>query len=611
MANILKDKDEKKEEQFQFNAYNWNQYDQFTPPTLKQEKGDVNASGTIADVSSPDSLPDFERPAPRKIDEYIRAELPYLSKRATVALLSCLGFIIMFGMRTSMSLVKIKMNNTWTPETLSAVDAAIFWGYFVTQIPGGLIAAAYPANKLFGAAIASSCVLNLIIPAVYQKPDVLIVVKVMQGLVEGVTYPACHGIMRYWAPPLERSRLATLAFSGCYAGVMFSMPISGELIEHFGPLAPFYFYGIMGIFWYLSWLWLVFEKPAYHTCIDIKELAFIENSLDTAHQHYVAPTLTNTPWKSFFTSLPCYAIFVANFCRSWNFYLLVLFQPSYFQDSFHSGMTENALLGALPHLLMTIIVPTGGILADRLRKKGILTTTQVRKLFNCGGFGMEATFFLIMAYSHTITQGMTALSIGVGFSGFAISGFNVNHLDIAPRYASILMGMSNGIGTIAGAIVPYVVHLIVKHKKKEEWRIVLIISALVHYSGILFYGLFASGELQEWADPKFEEEKQWNQMNEAMPIKKPPPQNGLVQRQSSNASNYGSVETPLPPRPPRPPSLTSQTFPQETTVESQPEVPMVPAGNPFRSSSNPFRQEPVQPTAQDQYLHGSITDRTY
>lgn len=77
---------------------------------------------------------------------------------------------------------------------------------------------------------------------------------------------------------------------------------------------------------------------------------------------------------------------------------------------------------------------------------------------------MEATFFLVMAYSHTITQGMTALSIGVGFSGFAISGFNVNHLDIAPRYASILMGMSNGIGTVAGAIVPYVVHLIVKHK---------------------------------------------------------------------------------------------------------------------------------------------------
>jgi len=32
--------------------------------------------------------------------------------------------------------------------------------------------------------------------------------------VQGVTYPACHGIWRHWAPPLERSRLATMSFCG-------------------------------------------------------------------------------------------------------------------------------------------------------------------------------------------------------------------------------------------------------------------------------------------------------------------------------------------------------------------------------------------------------------
>nr|CAI5869702.1 unnamed protein product [Callosobruchus analis] len=500
----------------------------------------------------------------------------------------------MFGMRTSMGLVKIKMTNTtWDTKTLSEVDAAIFWGYFVTQIPGGLIAAAYPANRLFGAAIGSSCILNLIIPFVYTQPDALILIKVMQGLVEGVTYPACHGIMRHWAPPLERSKLATLAFSGCYAGVMFSMPISGELIEHYGPLAPFYFYGTVGIFWYLAWLWLIFEKPSYHTCIDTKELNYIESSLGGTQQHYVTPTLTNTPWKSFFTSLPCYAIFVANFCRSWNFYLLVLFQASYFKDAFNSTMTENAFLGALPHLLMTIVVPTGGILADRIRKKGILTTTQVRKLFNCGGFGMEATFFIIMAYSSTITQGMTALTIGVAFSGFAISGFNVNHLDIAPRYASILMGMSNGIGTIAGAICPFVVHQIVEEKKKEEWRIVLIISAFIHYAGIIFYGVFASGELQPWADPK------QSSMDQGLLHRKP--SGGASHPQQHQPPSYGAImETQLPPPPSRPPPPAPASA-----------TPSLSTSNPFAVSSNPFRQEAVQPPAEDRYLHGGPQERTY
>ncbi|XP_060531607.1 vesicular glutamate transporter 1 [Cylas formicarius] len=584
----------------------------------------------VADDISVDSIPEYQRPPLRKIDEYVNAEIPCLSRRATVALLACVGFIIMFGMRGIMGMVnaeRARLNITETDEgTTAEVESAIFWGYFVTQIPGGLIAAAYPANKLFGAAIGTSCLLNFLIPSLYDYPNGLIIVKVMQGLVEGVTYPACHGIMRYWAPPLERSRLATIAFSGCYAGIMFSMMICGLLMNNISLMAPYYFYSIVGLIWYMAWLWLVFERPSLHTCIDPKELIMIEKSLGGTQQNYVAPNLTNTPWKEFFTSLPCYAIFVANFCRSWNFYLLVIFQPSYFSQAFRSTTAENASLGALPHFLMTLVVPAGGILADRLRKRGILNTTQVRKLFNCGGFGLEATFFLAMAFSHTTLQGMTALTIGVAFSGFAISGFNVNHLDIAPRYASILMGLSNGIGTIAGALVPVVKKIIVRNEHDpKEWRILIIVSAMIHYAGIIFYGFFASGELQPWADPTVEEEKHWNQMNEAVPVAKYPPAgvvqgqfNGLLSRQGSGGGivNYGAaMETslasqakPVPPRPPAPRSLS-----QESQHSQQGSV--VPVGNPFRtsatSSGNPFRQETVQPAPEDVYMHGTPQDRLY
>lgn len=128
--------------------------------------------------------------------------------------------------------------------------------------------------------------------------------------------------------------------------------------------------------------------------------------------------------------------------------------------------------------------------------------------------------------------------------------------------------------------------------------------------------------------------------------------NGLFQRQLSGPmSSYGTVETPLPSQPPERPVPPSSQFVQEhrasanpfnqqqttsidkyqhyeppsyqnpsggTPYMSQsapsarpPQAPVVPAGNPFTSSANPFRQEAVQPEAQDQYLHGSIADRTY
>lgn len=250
-----------------------------------------------------------------------------------------------------------------------------------------------------------SAFLHLFIPgAILWDPYAVIVIRVLQGFVEGVTYPACHGIMRFWAPPLERSRLATMAFSGSYAGVVIGMPISGMLTGWISWKAAFYFYGVMGLIWYVFWLWLSYEKPRMHPGITIKELKYIEKSLGESNPCPVMPTFKTTPWKAFFTSMPVYAIIVANFCRSWNFYLLVLYQAAYLKQSFNFAIQSAGIVGALPHLLMTAIVPFGGMLADYLRRNNILSTTNVRKLFNCGGFGMEGIFFFIMARSSTAVR---------------------------------------------------------------------------------------------------------------------------------------------------------------------------------------------------------------
>lgn len=83
---------------------------------------------------------------------------------------------------------------------------------------------------------------------------------------------------------------------------------------------------------------------------------------------------------------------------------------------------QSGTLSALPHILMTLVVPLGGQLADYLRRNNILSTTNVRKLFNCGGFGLEGTFLLVVAYSRTPTAAVVSLMLAVGFSGFAISG---------------------------------------------------------------------------------------------------------------------------------------------------------------------------------------------
>lgn len=40
---------------------------------------------------------------------------------------------------------------------------------------------------------------------------------------------------------------------------------------------------------------------------------------------------------------------------------------------------------------------------------------------------------------------------------------------------------------------------------RDDWKIVFIIASCIHFSGVIFYGIFASGERQPWADPPEEE----------------------------------------------------------------------------------------------------------
>merc|ERR1719412_3220916 len=280
------------------------------------------------------------------------------------------------------------------------------------------------------------------------------------------------------------------------------MPVSGYLAQWVGWWAPYYFYGCCGGIWYVFWLWLSFEKPSKHPSISPREQIYIEQSI--GDMKAAPPTIMTTPWVKVFTCMPVWAIIVANFARSWTFYLLLITQPKYFKDIFKMDLAEGSTLAALPHLVMTIIVPFGGQLADSRRRKEILSTTNVRKLFNCGGFGGEALFLLVVGYTTNKTLAIVALVLAVGSPGFAISGFNVNHLDIAPRYASILMGISNGVGTFSGMICPITTEQITKdhssmEKIENEWGHVFLIASSIHFIGVIFYAIFASGELQDWA----------------------------------------------------------------------------------------------------------------
>lgn len=135
--------------------------------------------------------------------------------------------------------------------------------------------------------------------------------------------------------------------------------------------------------WCGFWMRLSSEKPRSDPTIDRLELEMIEKSIGPVVQALV--TIRTIPWKAIFLSKAVYAIAIANIAYSWTCHLLFDSQFKYFHQVFRFDVSPYGFLQVLPLLCMMIIVPATGQVADYLRKRKRLSTTQVRKVFTCGG----------------------------------------------------------------------------------------------------------------------------------------------------------------------------------------------------------------------------------
>jgi ACS family sodium-dependent inorganic phosphate cotransporter len=94
-----------------------------------------------------------------------------------------------------------------------------------------------------------------------------------------VVYPAIHAVWSKWAPIHERSRLATIAFSGSYVGIVVALPVSGLLSEMWGWESIFYAFGVLALIWTFFWFSTVGETPSEDKRISEDEIDYITSSI--------------------------------------------------------------------------------------------------------------------------------------------------------------------------------------------------------------------------------------------------------------------------------------------------------------------------------------------
>lgn len=396
----------------------------------------------------------------------------------------------------------------WETDVQGYVLSSFFYGYVITQIPFGILSKRYGNIYFLGVGMLINSVFGLLVPvAANMGIWWLITVRFIQGLGEGPIVPCTHALLAKWIPPNERSRMGAFVYAGAQFGTVISMPLSGLLSESaIGWPSIFYVFGAVGTVWCIFFLIFVYEDPEANSRMNSEERLYIQKELGNK----VGVPIPPIPWKSIVRSMPFWAILLAHMGHNYGYETLMTELPTYMKQVHHFSIKDNGVLSALPYLAMWLFSIFISHVADWMLTKPYFTHTIVRKLIN--GIGQYGPAVALVAVSFTgCDKWLTValLSIGVGLNGGIYSGFKVNHLDISPQFAGILMAFTNCLANLAGLLAPiYAGNVVVGTPSIAKWRTVFITAACVYAGCCTFYIIFGSGARQSWDQPEPEKKKE-------------------------------------------------------------------------------------------------------
>lgn len=336
------------------------------------------------------------------------------------------------------------------PERIKGtVMSAFYWGYGVSQIPGGFLAQRYGGRRMLIACFTCWCTICcFLMPQTASNISGMIAARVLIGVSQGFLIPSVHTVLSEWVLPHERAKATSLTTSGMYLGSAAAMQHLPALARAWGsPVVILRAVGALGYLWLAIWL-LVGRDVRHRTGLIPVTARDEQRDGGSGDQRKSVPA---TPTARLLRHPAVWAIVINNFTFHYAFYIVMNWMPTYFSSLIGTDLDRIGFGKPVPYVCMFVMSNVGGWMGDWLIGCGY-AVGPARKIVNSLGFWGMAVLLVAMPMARSVFQGLVLLTACLGVCGLARGGFSVNHMDIAPKYAGVVMGISNTAGTISGVI---------------------------------------------------------------------------------------------------------------------------------------------------------------
>lgn len=396
--------------------------------------------------------------------------------RGAALLLICAAVFISYIDRTNISVAAVAMRRAfgWSETQKGLVLSAFYIGYIALMLPSAGLANRFGGRIVLGAAVAWWSVFTMLTPiAASGSLPLLVAARIALGLGEAAVFPASINLIGSSMPASQRSRAVALLISSLHIGTLFALPSTGWLVQTYGWPVPFYAFGAVGLLW--TGVWFAWMRP------------------QSPPEPSTAPARGPIPWGVLLRLPAVWAIVAGHFSSNWMLYVTSAWLPTYLSRTFGVSIASAGLLSAAPSLCSFAAANAAGFAADRLLSRGC-SATSVRKAMQTIGLGAGALFLLLLTGAESTTSALVLLCCAAVSVSITTAGFAPNGLDIAPRHADVIYGISNTFATLPGIAGVFLTGWLVD--RTGSFAAPFFVTAGVSLAGAVVFLVFASGKQQ-------------------------------------------------------------------------------------------------------------------
>jgi ACS family D-galactonate transporter-like MFS transporter len=312
--------------------------------------------------------------------------------------------------------------------------SAFFWTYALFQIVSGWLSDRFEVRLVYAAGflVWTAATFSTGFVSTFA---LFLVMRLLLGIGESVTYPATSRILAAVVPENRRGFANSLVDLGARVGPAAGILLGATLLTMGrGWRAIFFLTGSLGLLWLIPWM-----------LVAPKKLAAV--SLRSGSQG------EGLSWSRLLRSRSVWGTCGGLCGANYSWYFLLTWLPTYLVRERHVSYRSLALLGTMPFLLMVVSSLGCGILADRLISRGG-SAVRVRKAFLVTGLSLTAVFMLGVLSPRGEIAIVSLMTACFAFGIYASNLFALTQALAGAGAAGRWTGLQNACGNLAGIISP-------------------------------------------------------------------------------------------------------------------------------------------------------------